>query len=341
MMKKQLNRREFLRLSGAALLGLAAQTTIPALADSFVHQELLPAPKPWGRVISWSAQAVRQATSAKSELVKWLAHDEVIPLLATTMGEAPWANNPIWYQTTEGFVHSGYIQPVEQALQTAFPTVVNAPGFWVEVCVPYAEARWQPGSAYVARKLYYETVYRVVAAVQDEAGEWWYQLQEGITWSPGPYVLAKTVRHIAPLDVAPLSPGRTDKWIEIKLSEQRLTCYEDTTPVFSTPLASGVGSTPTPRGEFKVLYKRHTQRMIGDDYDLTGVAFPTYFTSSGVAIHGTYWHNDFCRPHSHGCLNVPSQAARWVFRWTDPVVPYSEHTLVTGAAAGTRVVVSY
>jgi hypothetical protein len=30
-----------------------------------------------------------------------------------------------------------------------------------------------------------------------------------------------------------------------------------------------------------------------DAYDLPGVPFLTYFTASGVAIHGTYWHNDY------------------------------------------------
>jgi hypothetical protein len=154
-------------------------------------------------------------------------------------------------------------------------------------------------------------------------------------------VLAKTVRHIAPLDVAPLSPGRTDKWIEIKLSEHRLTCYEDTTPVFSTPLASGVGSTPTPRGEFKVLYKRHTQRMIGDDYDLTGVAFRRISPRPASPSTARTAQTISAVRTATAAHERPQPGCPVVFRWTDPVVPYSEHTLVTGAAAGTRVVVSY
>jgi lipoprotein-anchoring transpeptidase ErfK/SrfK len=92
-----------------------------------------------------------------------------------------------------------------------------------------------------------------------------------------------------------------------------------------------------------VLYQRHTQRMIGgsgdDRYDLPGIAFPVYFTWSGVAIHGTYWHNDYGRRHSHGCVNVTNEAAQWVFRWTDPPVPYDQHTLMSSPSEGTRVVV--
>ena len=37
---------------------------------------------------------------------------------------------------------------------------------------------------------------------------------------------------------------------------------------------------------------------------LPGVPFCTYFTQSGAAVHGAYWHNDFGHPRSHGCVNV-------------------------------------
>jgi hypothetical protein len=38
-------------------------------------------------------------------------------------------------------------------------------------------------------------------------------------------------------------------------------------------------------------------------------------------MHGTYWHNDFGKERSHGCVNMTPQAAKWVFRWTLPSVP--------------------
>jgi hypothetical protein len=83
--------------------------------------------------------------------------------------------------------------------------------------------------------------------------------------------------------------------------------------------------------------------MIGgigsDRYDLAGVAFPTYFTETGVAIHGTYWHNDYGRPHSHGCVNVPNDAAQWVFRWVEPKASYETYTQEAESKTGTRIVV--
>ncbi|HZY45466.1 MAG TPA: L,D-transpeptidase, partial [Anaerolineae bacterium] len=83
--------------------------------------------------------------------------------------------------------------------------------------------------------------------------------------------------------------------------------------------------------------------MIGgagsDYYNLPGVAFPVYFTYSGCATHGTYWHNDFGRPRSHGCVNATNQAAEWLFRWTEPAVPYTEYGLPIKRGEGTKVVV--
>ena len=83
--------------------------------------------------------------------------------------------------------------------------------------------------------------------------------------------------------------------------------------------------------------------MIGgegaDHYDLPGVAFPSYFTASGIAVHGTYWHNDYGRPRSHGCVNVSNDAAQFVFRWSTPAVPYDQVQIVVKRGEGTKVVV--
>jgi lipoprotein-anchoring transpeptidase ErfK/SrfK len=177
----------------------------------------------------------------------------------------------------------------------------------------------------------------------DDDRNWWYQLQDGIAWSPGPYVPAWSVRRISPDQLAPISPGRLYKWIQIRITDQVLTCFERDVAVFTTRISSGVSGLGTPLGTHRVLYQRHAQRMIGgsgdDRYDLPGIAFPVYFTWSGVAIHGCYWHNDYGRRHSHGCVNVTNEAAQWIFRWVEPHVPYDQHTLESSSGEGTRVVV--
>jgi lipoprotein-anchoring transpeptidase ErfK/SrfK len=52
------------------------------------------------------------------------------------------------------------------------------------------------------------------------------------------------------------------------------------------------------------------------------VGWVSYFSSNGAALHSTYWHNDFGIPKSHGCLNCRPEDAKWLFRWTAPLVPY-------------------
>jgi len=54
----------------------------------------------------------------------------------------------------------------------------------------------------------------------------------------------------------------------------------------------------------------------------------SYITKSGVSFHGTYWHNDFGTPRSHGCINLTPQAAKWVLRWTSPAIsPWNQLVL--------------
>jgi len=90
-----------------------------------------------------------------------------------------------------------------------------------------------------------------------------------------------------------------------------------------------------------VYLKRPSQHMAGgdlaagDDYDLPGVPWVSFF-NGGMAIHGTYWHNDYGTPWSHGCLNVSNADAKWVYRWTSPQVKFDE---IEEQADGTRVVV--
>ena len=57
-------------------------------------------------------------------------------------------------------------------------------------------------------------------------------------------------------------------------------------------------------------------------YDLAGIPWTVLFKGDGVAIHSTFWHNDYGTPRSHGCVNASPDDAKWIFRWTEPHVPY-------------------
>jgi lipoprotein-anchoring transpeptidase ErfK/SrfK len=76
----------------------------------------------------------------------------------------------------------------------------------------------------------------------------------------------------------------------------------------------------TPVGEFKIYRKVRSQVMSGPGYHLPNVEYVSYF-AGGNAIHGTYWHNNFGHPMSHGCVNMRNDDARWIYRWAPVGTP--------------------
>jgi lipoprotein-anchoring transpeptidase ErfK/SrfK len=78
----------------------------------------------------------------------------------------------------------------------------------------------------------------------------------------------------------------------------------------------------------------------GGGYDLPGIGWVTLFVSNGVAIHSTFWHNNFGFPMSHGCVNARPQDAQWIFRWTTPFIDYDPGDATVSMPGGTRVLVA-
>jgi lipoprotein-anchoring transpeptidase ErfK/SrfK len=52
--------------------------------------------------------------------------------------------------------------------------------------------------------------------------------------------------------------------------------------------------------------------MAGPGYYLPNVPYVMYFFQ-GYGIHGTYWHNNFGTPMSHGCVNLTIEDSAWIF----------------------------
>jgi LysM repeat protein len=104
------------------------------------------------------------------------------------------------------------------------------------------------------------------------------------------------------------------RWIDVDLSAQRLTAYEGSTAVRSTLVSTGLPRTPTPTGQFRVYVKYRSTLMSGPGYYLPNVPYTMYFYR-GYGIHGTYWHSNFGHPMSHGCINLPTSEAQWVYNW--------------------------
>ena len=105
------------------------------------------------------------------------------------------------------------------------------------------------------------------------------------------------------------------KWIDIDLSEQRLYAYNGQTLINSFLVSTGTWEHPTPVGRFAVYIKLRYTDMTGPGYYLPDVPYTMYFYD-GYGIHGTYWHDNFGTPMSHGCVNMRTEEAAWLFDWS-------------------------
>jgi lipoprotein-anchoring transpeptidase ErfK/SrfK len=139
------------------------------------------------------------------------------------------------------------------------------------------------------------------------------------------------------------------KWIDVSLRSQVLVAYEGRKPVFVTLVSTGAGGLGDPekvpstaQGTFMVHSKHVSATMNGDEdksdsYSLRDVPFVQYF-HKGYALHGAYWHDEFGKWRSHGCVNLSGFDSAWLFEWTDPQVPDDWHA-VLNKDRGTVVIV--
>ena len=75
----------------------------------------------------------------------------------------------------------------------------------------------------------------------------------------------------------------------------------------------------------------------GGGWDIPGVGWTILFSGTGVAIHSTFWHNDYGTPRSHGCVNVKPEDAQWIFRWTLPTVTSDPGDITIPMPGGTQI----
>jgi lipoprotein-anchoring transpeptidase ErfK/SrfK len=104
------------------------------------------------------------------------------------------------------------------------------------------------------------------------------------------------------------------RWIDVNLTEQRLYAYQGNTVVRSFLVSTGIWLYPTVTGQFHIYVKYLYTDMAGPGYYLPNVPYTMYFYR-GYGIHGTYWHHNFGHPMSHGCVNMYTPDAEWVYNW--------------------------
>lgn len=106
------------------------------------------------------------------------------------------------------------------------------------------------------------------------------------------------------------------RWIDVDLSEQMVRAYEGTELLKSFLVSTGINKYPTETGQYKIYAKFESSLMHGSDYYLPDVPYSMYY-SGDFSMHGTYWHHNFGTPMSHGCINMDTRDAKWLYEWAD------------------------
>lgn len=367
MHERGLSRRAFLKLSAVGLAGLGlssqaglvlpiqaalAQGSVPSLPD-FPQAERL------GRVIGGRVP-VKLKADIDSPDVAFVNDDEVLPWLKEVVGK-----RPLWYtqrfvETPQGFIYAPNLQPVRYLPNQPLSALPSPDGFWAEVTVPYvdlvmanppARSPWLKNSA--QPRLYYSQVMWIDQIQRDDQGLVLYRVKEkygtfgDIFWADG-----RAFRPLTEEDVSPISPGVEDKRVQVNLLSQSMVCLENGREVYFCRISTGgkwdINGDPseewaTPLGAHAIWRKLVSVHMTGGTsgggYDLCGIGWTTLFSSNGVAVHSTFWHNSFGIAKSRGCVNAQPADAQWVFRWTNPGVPYDSGDVTIQGMSGTKVVV--
>lgn len=123
--------------------------------------------------------------------------------------------------------------------------------------------------------------------------------------------------------------SRAGKSIEVDLSAQSLSAWDGRENTGPLPVSSGRPGFSTPIGAFAITQKTpvgRLQAMVrGDKWDLPGVPWIMVFDQGGFDIHAAYWHNDFGKPRSRGCVTLSPDNAEWLYDWTPLGTPVWIH----------------
>jgi hypothetical protein len=165
---------------------------------------------------------------------------------------------------------------------------------------------------------------------------WWLREEDATFTEPGP---------------RPSEVGDAEKWIDVNLGRKTLVAFVGDKPVFATLVAPGKRSAVkakdhrTKVGKFRIREKHITSTMDGDGptgdlpYSIEDVPYVQFYDGS-YALHGAFWHENFGREQSHGCVNLAPADAKRLFAWTEPALPDGWHgVFASDKRKGTMVVI--
>ncbi len=133
------------------------------------------------------------------------------------------------------------------------------------------------------------------------------------TFTPSPTFTPRPTNTPLPpvnYDLPPSTGGA--RWIDVDLSSQRVFAYEGDSLLRTFIVSTGTAAHPTVTGRFRIYVKYLYDDMAGPGYFLPNVPYTMYFYQ-GYSLHGTYWHHNFGHPMSHGCVNMRTSDAAWLF----------------------------
>ena len=186
---------------------------------------------------------------------------------------------------------------------------------------------WTPNFSFAFPNL--QTTPQITLSAQDNVRKVTYTPTPTFTPTPTPTPTATPTPTITPTpkptkrpktypsyidSVLPSGVYPNERWFDINLTTQRMYAYNGDKLVNSFVVSTGLWGTPTVTGRFRIYVKYEAAHMSGPGYYLPNVPYTMYFYN-GYGLHGTYWHNNFGTPMSHGCVNMKTSDARWAFNW--------------------------
>lgn len=221
------------------------------------------------------------------------------------------------------------VLPIEKVLFEYVEVTHGCGPYYKEECVNVREG---PGEDYpIISRLRNGMVLKVGGKVERSGRTWykivfneWIRYPERVTKSW--YVAGDYVEVLMDEGdkVERSANGSSTKYIVVERWKQKLKAYDGEVLFMEESISTGRDLTPTPRGTFTIYKKTPSRYMQGPIpgitdkyYDLPGVPWNLYFTNEGAVIHGTYWHDNFGKPSSNGCVNLPPDKAKKLYLWAD------------------------
>lgn len=371
--KNKLSRREFLKLSALALGGAALigrQSTGSLLKGLNLFQEdttIFPEAQWLGRMCVGEPGAnvsMMSEPSAFANEVRKVYFDEVLTWNREVIADPVDANkiNQRWVETPEGYIYADYVQKVRLDRQTPLEELPlnesGERGMWVEITTPYSGLDLtKPQSSYqywirstIRPRIYYSQVFWAFDVRRHpDTGDVQYCLTQKYGALPDVYwVNADVCRPITAEEAGPIHPDAENKKVVVNINYQTMSCYEGDEEVYFAKVTTGGWNSEdekwsTPVGTHTIWRKSLSIHMSAGaavgNYDIPGIPWSTFFDINGAAIHSTFWHNYFgSGPRSHGCVNCRPEDAKWVYRWTQPAVPYEAGDIfISGLNQSTQV----